>query len=310
MSDIHRLVYTSRNLIEGTEDEQAAVVAQILETSQRNNGKVGVTGALLFNSGSFAQVLEGPRAAVEATFERIQRDPRHSDVSVLQCEPVESRGFPNWSMAFIGHSVRGRTLWSEIAGRTQFDLGRIEGDQLFAVLHRIVADEERVTSDASPSAGPRPGTADRGGDGLDTKRLRAELRDRMPQQHRAASSDSQIGGVGSESLSITAPRSAGSAAAGFDVAILKTAVAEERERTTRLRQSLDDARIALAAASGEIDILRRHRDVWAERTKALASALVREPGPAEALPSSAPGQDPAGLASGRPVAQASDRRRR
>ena len=29
MSDIHRLVYTSRNLIEGTEDEQAAVLAQI-----------------------------------------------------------------------------------------------------------------------------------------------------------------------------------------------------------------------------------------------------------------------------------------
>ena len=297
MTDIHRLVYTSRNLIEGTEDEQATVVAQILETSQRNNGKVGVTGALLFNSGSFAQVLEGPRVAVEATFERIQRDPRHSDVSVLQCEPVESRGFPNWSMAFIGHSVRGRTLWSEIAGRTQFDLDRIEGDQLFAVLHGIVVDEERVAADGSSSAGPRLGTADQGGDGLDVERLRAELRDRMPPEHRAAPSASGTGGV-------EAPRSAGSAAAGFDVAILKTALAEERERTTSLRESLDEARIALAAASGEIEVLRRHRDVWAERAKALATALVREPGQPEALPVPPTDQDPTRLASGRPAARA------
>ena len=304
MSDIHRLVYTSRNLIPGTEDEQVAIVAQILETSQRNNGKVGVTGALLFNSGSFAQVLEGPRIAVEATFERIQRDPRHSDVSVLQCEPVESRGFPNWSMAFIGHSVRGRALWSEIAGRTHFDLGRIEGDQLFAVLHRIVVDEERMASDASSPVGPRLGTADQEGDGLDVERLRAELGDRMPREHRAAPSDLESGGTGSKAHSITSPRSAGSAAAGFDVAILKTALAEERERTTSLRKSLDDARIALATANGEIDILRRHRDVWAERAKALATALVREPGQAEALPKPALDHDGTSLVSDRPAARA------
>ncbi len=110
--------------------------------SQHNNNKVSVTGALLFNGGSFAQVLEGPRKAVETTFERIQRDPRHSDVSVLQCEPVEARGFSNWSMAFIGHSPRGRAMWNEVAARTGFDLSRIEGDELFRTLHAIVEEEE------------------------------------------------------------------------------------------------------------------------------------------------------------------------
>ena len=304
MSDIHRLVYTSRNLIPGTEDEQVAIVAQILETSQRNNSKVGVTGALLFNSGSFAQVLEGPRVAVEATFERIQRDSRHSDVSVLQCEPVESRGFPAWSMAFIGHSVRGRALWSEIAGHTPFDLGRIEGDQLFAILHRIVVDEERVAADASSPAGPRLGTADQGGDGLDVERLRAELGARMPQERRPAPSDPGTGGRVAKAHSATAVRSAGNAAAEFDIAILKTALAEERERTTSLRRSLDDTRIALAAASHEIETLRRHRDVWAERAKALATALVREPGQAEASPNSAPDQHGTGLLSDRSVSRA------
>ena len=304
MSDVHRLVYTSRNLIPGTEDEQVAIVSQILETSQRNNGKVGVTGALLFNSGSFAQVLEGPRAAVEATFERIQRDPRHSDVSVLQCEPVESRGFPTWSMAFIGQSVRGRALWNDIAGRTQFDLNRIEGDQLFAILHRIVVEEERVAADESAPASPRIRTMPHGGDGLDVERLRAELGDRISLEHRAAPSDPRAGRVGAQARATTAVNRAGLVASGSDVAILKTALAEERERTTSLRGILDEIRIALAEASSEIEVLRRHRDIWAERARALATVLVQEPALSEALALAARDQDGAGTIPDRPTARA------
>ena len=280
MSDIYRLVYTSRNLIPGTEDEQAAVVAQILETSQRNNGKVGVTGALLFNSGTFAQVLEGPRTAVEATFERIQRDPRHSDVSVLQCEAVDDRGFPTWSMAFTGQSARGRALWSEIAGRTSVDLSRIEGDRLFAMLNDIVADEERAATDATPPTSPWLGASDRAVEKLDIERLRAELKDRMPQGTRTPEGHATEG-IAAQASSTPAASSTVTTAPGFDVSILKAALSEERERTTSLRRSLDDARMALAAASQEIEMVRRHRDVWAERAKALATALVQEPGRAD-----------------------------
>jgi hypothetical protein len=142
MKDLYRLVYTSTNHLTGSDNDRAAAVAEILMTSQRNNSKVGVTGALLFNSGCFAQVLEGPRKAVETTFERIQRDLRHSDVSVLQYEPVEARGFSNWSMAFIGQSAKGRAMWEEMASRTGFDFSRVEGDQLFATLKSIVIEEE------------------------------------------------------------------------------------------------------------------------------------------------------------------------
>ena len=273
MSDIYRLVDYTRNLLTGTEDEQAAVVAQILETSQRNNGKVGVTGALLYNSGGFAQVLEGPRTAVEATFERIQRDLRHSDVSVLQCEAVEDRGFPNWSMAFTGLSAQGRALWSEIAGRTQIDLSRIEGDRLFAMLHGIVAEEERTAADVSSPASPWLGAADRGAARLDVERLRAELEDTLPQDKRTPH-DSGAEGVAAQATTAVSGAAKG---AGFDIAILKAALAEERERTTSLRRTLDDARMALAAAGAEIEVLRQHRDVWAERAKALATALVQEP---------------------------------
>ena len=37
MSDLYRLVYASKNLLQGTEAEVTAAVRQILDASQRNN---------------------------------------------------------------------------------------------------------------------------------------------------------------------------------------------------------------------------------------------------------------------------------
>src|SRR4051812_6886241 len=96
---VHKLVYCSRNRIEGTSEQIVEEIQKILSSARRNNALVGITGALLFNEGLFAQVLEGPLDSVERIFEQIQRDPRHSDVTVLQSEPAEHRDFPEWSMA-------------------------------------------------------------------------------------------------------------------------------------------------------------------------------------------------------------------
>lgn len=100
MTQVYRILYCSRNSIQGPIEEQQGEVHNILAKSRENNAKVGITGALLFNSGCFAQVLEGPVQQVEQTFERIQRDMRHGDVSVLETGFVAAREFPEWSMAF------------------------------------------------------------------------------------------------------------------------------------------------------------------------------------------------------------------
>ena len=94
---IFRIVYCSRNtLAAGT---NVADLDQILATSRRNNQAVGVTGALLYTDGLFAQTLEGDFDAVQSVFERIQADPRHDDVVVLQAETVADRIFGSWAMA-------------------------------------------------------------------------------------------------------------------------------------------------------------------------------------------------------------------
>lgn len=93
-TDLYRLVYYSRNTVMGLEEEVRTTVDQILATSQRNNAAAGVTGALMFTDGLFAQVLEGQQAAIETVFERIQLDDQHSEVRLLSFGPTDVRVFP------------------------------------------------------------------------------------------------------------------------------------------------------------------------------------------------------------------------
>ncbi len=101
MNHIQKVVYCSRNLIEGDAATRDAEIRHILETARKNNSKVNVTGALLFSTDHFAQVLEGPQEAVEAIFERIQHDTRHGDVTILESLTSEQRDFSEWSMAYV-----------------------------------------------------------------------------------------------------------------------------------------------------------------------------------------------------------------
>ncbi len=89
-----QLVYASSatDLFRGDE------LADILAVSRRNNARDGVTGALLYASGNVLQALEGPAAAVEATYARVHADPRHRGVLMLYRGTAAERSFPEWAM--------------------------------------------------------------------------------------------------------------------------------------------------------------------------------------------------------------------
>ena len=73
---------------------------QILRAARTNNQRAGVTGVLLFESGSFFQVLEGLPEDVDKIFERISGDPRHSRVVMLLKREVSTRLFGDWTMGY------------------------------------------------------------------------------------------------------------------------------------------------------------------------------------------------------------------
>eukprot|EP01035_Chromulina_nebulosa_P036603 gene36602-biopygen24079 len=88
---LYRLAYYSRNRIPGGISEIAAEVNAILAVAQRFNAQFNITGALIFNSGIFAQILEGARTDVEQLFERVKTDRRHGKVQLLAFEPISQR---------------------------------------------------------------------------------------------------------------------------------------------------------------------------------------------------------------------------
>ncbi|TFZ60449.1 BLUF domain-containing protein [Methylorubrum sp. Q1] len=140
--DLRRLVYYSRNRVAGAPAAMDETIRSILAASRANNARIDVTGALMFNAGCFAQVLEGPEDAVETTFERIQQDERHGEVSLLAFEAVETRLFTDWSMAYVGASQADAARYGDVAGESGFDLSRMTGDRLCAVLHSLALEEE------------------------------------------------------------------------------------------------------------------------------------------------------------------------
>ena len=75
-------------------------LGSILAVARRNNQARGITGLLMFNGKRFLQVLEGPDGAVEETFARIRRDPRHRAHVMLSRKAISAREFGDWSMAF------------------------------------------------------------------------------------------------------------------------------------------------------------------------------------------------------------------
>ena len=140
-TDLLRIVYFSRNAIARSDDEMVREIDRILDVAQSRNGRHGVTGALIFNDGVFGQVLEGPREAVEETFERIQLDDRHHDVTLLDVSPIVARSFADWSMGFVG-SGGVQDVYGGITSVADFDISLLSGEEIYGVLHALTLKNE------------------------------------------------------------------------------------------------------------------------------------------------------------------------
>ena len=143
-ADLHQIAYVSRSTVASGDAE--AVVQDILATARRKNPAAGLTGALLFSDGYFAQVLEGPIDPLELTFEAIQEDTRHDEVRVLFYRAVPARAFSDWSMAFAGAvdaSALSDTLRSSFGSAEALDAPKA-GKDLLQVLDRLIDRSEAV----------------------------------------------------------------------------------------------------------------------------------------------------------------------
>ena len=98
-----------------------ADVKDILTASKRNNAVTNVTGALCLANGIFLQQLEGDRDAVNQTYLRILRDPRHTEPTILDFSEIASRRFGNWNMGLISSLTENRQMFLKYSTKTEFD---------------------------------------------------------------------------------------------------------------------------------------------------------------------------------------------
>ena len=92
-------------------------LADLLLHSRANNGRLGLTGMLLYRDGQFLQVLEGPDEVVRERYDVIAADARHRDVHKLMESQVTERQFPEWTMGF---RVMTNAVMEDIPGYEDF----------------------------------------------------------------------------------------------------------------------------------------------------------------------------------------------
>jgi hypothetical protein len=88
------LLYRSRATAPISADE----LVSLSSDAQARNRLRHVTGALLYSDGQFFHWLEGPEDSVMRTFERIDGDPRHTDIEVIAAGPLTTRIFSDWGL--------------------------------------------------------------------------------------------------------------------------------------------------------------------------------------------------------------------
>lgn len=123
---LQRLSYFSNNLLDGPPWRVRAELDRLLERARVRNRYFRITGALLFNDGCFAQILEGEADDLNFVFQSIQADSRHSNVTLLQHDSIQERAFGDWAMDFID------------ATPVRLPPGATQGDTLFQRLATVV----------------------------------------------------------------------------------------------------------------------------------------------------------------------------
>ncbi len=93
---MRQIIYAS----EAREQSATALAPAILRQSRVQNGMDGITGLLCACDNRFLQVLEGPKESVALAWARIQADPRHHRIEILEDQAIAERGFADWTMAY------------------------------------------------------------------------------------------------------------------------------------------------------------------------------------------------------------------
>lgn len=130
-----RLMYASRAV--STADQET--LQTILQQCKTRNPSAGITGVLCYSEGIYLQVLEGGRSEVNALYNRIAADPRHSQVELMSYQEIGERRFAGWSMGQVNMARLNRAMLLKYSARATLDPFSVSGGVSMALLEELVA---------------------------------------------------------------------------------------------------------------------------------------------------------------------------
>ena len=79
----------------------------LLQQCRDSNNKRGITGMLLYQNGTFMQILEGEKQVVLDLYDKILKDDRHTGIHTVLTGDIGARNFEDWSMGFFNMDKAG-----------------------------------------------------------------------------------------------------------------------------------------------------------------------------------------------------------
>lgn len=126
---------------------------EIVDHAAQKNEELEITGALYYDDGLFAQVLEGAKAPLYQLMSTIEKDSRHQNLRCTQFRHINKRRFPVWSMHLFGQralidlapelkdvifTLEGNPEWSTKVFYKKLYLGPLSSEEYDADLFRYI----------------------------------------------------------------------------------------------------------------------------------------------------------------------------
>jgi Sensors of blue-light using FAD len=137
-----RLIYASRSA--GVLSPMD--VKDIVRSSQRNNARLGVTGALMLSNGIFLQCLEGDHRVVNTLYHRILLDARHREPAILAYGEIHQRLYGAWSMGLVTTTEAHRSIFLKYGAQAEFDPYELRPQALELLFADMVEHARSITA--------------------------------------------------------------------------------------------------------------------------------------------------------------------
>lgn len=144
---LYRCIYASTLSPTVSDDVVFDVLKEIEEQAARNNARRKLSGILLSIDRHFMQILEGSNRSISSLINALYRDPRHTDMLLVELIAAERRVFPEWTMK-----------WAPLKRRPDFAASAWNPDKLNAQAIMSLAKSVRAgltTRSDTPVAKPK-----------------------------------------------------------------------------------------------------------------------------------------------------------